>query len=180
MVVIGTRDDRLAIARGMGADEVVNVRGARRGGRGSRDHRRGADFVYEAAGSAEALGQGIAMARKGGSVVMLTVHKRVEVDLEPAIRGELHLVGAICYSYREYQRALGLLAQGRVDVEPLTRHVFPLDQAQEALRVRAVTSGRQGHPLRRGERRPGRRGGAVTAFGAAKEDLDGRRCPDPV
>ena len=50
----------------------------------------GADFVYEAAGSAEALSQGIAMARKGGSVVMLTVHKRVEVDLEPAIRGELH------------------------------------------------------------------------------------------
>ena len=83
-------------------------------------------------GSAEALSQGIAMARKGGSVAMLTVHKRVEVDLEPAIRGELHLVGAICYSYREYQRALGLLAQGRVDVEPLARHVFPLDQAQEA------------------------------------------------
>jgi threonine dehydrogenase-like Zn-dependent dehydrogenase len=44
----------------------------------------------------------------------------------------LHLVGAICYSYREYQRALGLLAEGGVDVEPLARHVFPLDQAQEA------------------------------------------------
>jgi threonine dehydrogenase-like Zn-dependent dehydrogenase len=63
---------------------------------------------------------------------MLTVHKQVQVDLEPAVRGELHLVGAICYSYREYQRALALLAQGRVDVEPLTCHVFPLDQAQEA------------------------------------------------
>jgi L-iditol 2-dehydrogenase len=132
VVVIGTRDDRLAMARGMGADEVVNVRerDAVEAVRELTDG--GADFVYEAAGSAEALGQGIAMARKGGAVVMLTVHKRVEVDLEPAVRGELHLVGAICYSYREYQRALGLLAQGRVDVEPLTRHVFPLDQAQEA------------------------------------------------
>jgi 2-desacetyl-2-hydroxyethyl bacteriochlorophyllide A dehydrogenase len=132
VVVIGTRDDRLALARGMGADEVVNVRerDAVEAVRELTDG--GADFVYEAAGSAEALGQGIAMARKGGAVVMLTVHKRVEVDLEPAVRGELHLVGAICYSYREYQRALGLLAQGRVDVEPLTRHVFPLEQAQEA------------------------------------------------
>jgi L-iditol 2-dehydrogenase len=132
VVVIGTRDDRLAIARGMGADEVVNVneRDAVAAVRELTDG--GADFVYEAAGSAEALGQGIAMARKGGSVVMLTVHKRVEIDLEPAVRGELHLMGAICYSYREYQRALALLAQGRVEVEPLTRHVFPLHQAQEA------------------------------------------------
>jgi L-iditol 2-dehydrogenase len=132
VVVIGTRDDRLALARSMGADEVVNVHehDAVAAVRELTDG--GADFVYEAAGNAEALGQGIAMARKGGSVVMLTVHKRVEVDLEPAVRGELHLVGAICYSYREYQRALALLAQGRMDVEPLTRHVFPLHQAQEA------------------------------------------------
>jgi 2-desacetyl-2-hydroxyethyl bacteriochlorophyllide A dehydrogenase len=132
VVVVGTRDDRLAIAKGMGADEVVNVRERDAVAAVQELTDGGADFVYEAAGSAEALGQGIAMARKGGAVVMLTVHKQVQVDLEPAIRGELHLVGAICYSYREYQRALALLAQGRVDVEPLTRHVFPLDQAQEA------------------------------------------------
>jgi threonine dehydrogenase-like Zn-dependent dehydrogenase len=132
VVVIGTRDDRLALARAMGADEVVNgrERDAVAAVRELTDG--GADFVYEAAGSADALGQGIAMARKGGSVVMLTVHKRIAVDLEPAVRGELHLMGAICYSYREYQRALALLAQGHVDVEPLTHHVFRLDQAQEA------------------------------------------------
>jgi L-iditol 2-dehydrogenase len=132
VVVIGTRADRLALARAMGADEVVNVRerDAVAAVRELTDG--GADFVYEAAGNAEALGQAIAMARKGGAVVMLTVHKQVQVDLEPAVRGELHLVGAICYSYREYQRALALLAEGGVDVGPLTRHVFPLHQAQEA------------------------------------------------
>jgi L-iditol 2-dehydrogenase len=132
VVVIGTRDDRLAIARGMGADEVINLRGRDAVAAVRELTDGGADFVYEAAGSAEALGQGIAMARKGGAVVMLTVHKQVQIDLEPAVRGELHLVGAICYSYREYQRALALLAEGRVEVEPLTRRVFPLDQAQEA------------------------------------------------
>lgn len=132
VVVIGTRNDRLALAREMGADEVVNVREGDPVAAVRDLTDGGADFVYEAAGNAEALGQGIAMARKGGAVVMLTVHKQVQVDLEPAVRGELHLVGAICYSYREYQRALALLAQGGVDVGPLTRHVFPLDQAQEA------------------------------------------------
>ena len=132
VVVIGTRDDRLAIAREMGADEVINLR-ERDAVAAVRDLTDGgADFVYEAAGTAEALGQAIAMARKGGSVVMLTVHKQVQVDLEPAVRGELHLVGAICYSYREYQRALALLARGQVDVSLLMQRTFPLDQAQEA------------------------------------------------
>jgi threonine dehydrogenase-like Zn-dependent dehydrogenase len=132
VVVIGTRNDRLAMAREMGADEVINLR-ERDAVAAVRDLTDGgADFVNEAAGTAEALGQAIAMARKGGSVVMLTVHKKVQVDLEPAVRGELHLVGAICYSYREYQRALALLARGQVDVSSLMRHVFPLEQAQEA------------------------------------------------
>jgi L-iditol 2-dehydrogenase len=151
VVVIGTRGERLALARGMGADEVVNVReqDAVAAVRELTDG--GADFVYEAAGNAEALGQGIAMARKGGAVVMLTVHRQVQVDLEPAVRGELHLVGAICYSYREYERALALLAQGRVDGDALTRHVFPLEQAQEAFEfvlsrqgVKAILSVRGG------------------------------------
>jgi L-iditol 2-dehydrogenase len=132
VVVVGTRADRLALARAMGADETVNVRegDAVEAIRDLTDG--GADFVYEAAGEAAALDLGIAAARKGGAVVMLTVHRRVQVDLEPAIRGELHLVGAICYSYREYARALALLAEGRIEVEPLLRHVFPLARAQEA------------------------------------------------
>jgi L-iditol 2-dehydrogenase len=132
VVVVGTRADRLAVARAMGADETVNLHDVDAVATVRELTDGGADFVYEVAGSAEALGQGIAMARKGGAVIMLTVHKRVEVDLEPAVRGELHLVGAICYSYREYQRALALLGGDAIDVEPLVQHVFPLHQAQEA------------------------------------------------
>jgi L-iditol 2-dehydrogenase len=132
VVVVGTRADRLAVARAMGSDETVDatqgdpvavVRELTDGG---------ADFVYEAAGTTLALDQAIGMARKGGAVVMLTVHKVVEVNLEPAVRGELHLVGAICYSYREYELALALLAEDRIDVDPLLAHTFPLAQAQEA------------------------------------------------
>lgn len=132
VVVVGTRADRLAVARAMGADETVNLNNVDAVAAVRELTDGGADFVYEVAGSAQALGQGIAMARKGGAVIMLTVHRRVEVDLEPAVRGELHLVGAICYSYREYQRALALLGGDVIDVGPLVQHVFPLHQAQEA------------------------------------------------
>jgi len=132
VIVVGTRADRLALAKAMDADETVNlsesdpVESVRELTDG------GADFVYEAAGSTRALDDGIAMARKGGTVVMLTVHRQVQINLEPAIRGELHLVGAICYSYREYERALALLAEDRVNVGPLLAHTFALHQAQEA------------------------------------------------
>ena len=159
VVVIGTRNDRLAIARDMGADEVINLR-ERDAVAAVRDLTDGgADFVNEAAGTAEALGQAIAMARKGGSVVMLTVHKQVHVDLEPAVRGELHLVGAICYSYREYQRALALLARGQVDVSSLRPARVPARAGPGGIRVRDVTPGRQGHPRPAGGRGGGTDGG---------------------
>jgi threonine dehydrogenase-like Zn-dependent dehydrogenase len=118
VIVVGTRADRLELARAMGADETVHLHEVDAVATVRELTDGGADFVYEAAGTPSALGQGIAMARKGGAVVMLTVHKRVEVDLEPAVRGELHLVGAICYSYREYERALGLLGAEALDVAP--------------------------------------------------------------
>ncbi len=132
VVVVGTRDDRLALARTMGADETVNVREVDAPARVRELTDGGADLVYEAAGSAEALDQAVRMARKAGAVVMLTVHREVQVNLEPAVRGELHLVGSICYTYREYERALALLGTGQLDVEPLLAHRFPLAQAQEA------------------------------------------------
>ncbi|MBI4012762.1 MAG: alcohol dehydrogenase catalytic domain-containing protein [Candidatus Rokubacteria bacterium] len=132
VVMVGTRPDRLALARAMGADETVDVTRTDAVAAVRELTDGGADFVYEAAGTTRALDDAIAMARKGGTVVMLTVHRQVQINLEPAIRGELHLIGAICYSYREYARALGLLAEARIDVEPLLAHVFPLAQAQEA------------------------------------------------
>lgn len=132
VVVVGTRPDRLALARALGADEVVDVHDGDPVAAVRELTDGGAEFVYEAAGTALALDQGLTMARKGGTVVMLTVHRRVSVNLEPAVRGELRLMGSICYSYREYQRALALLADGRVDAQPFLGHVFPLHQAQEA------------------------------------------------
>ena len=132
VVMVGTRADRLALARAMGADETVDVNAGDPVAAVRELTDGGAEFVYEAAGNARALDLAIGMARKGGAVVMLTVHKQVQINLEPAVRGELHLVGAICYSYREYERALALLAEDRIDVDPLLAHVFPLQQAQEA------------------------------------------------
>jgi len=137
IVAVGTRTDRLALARRMGADEVVNLQEADAVAAVRELTDGGADFVYEAAGSALALDQAIAMARKGGSVVMLTVHKQVPVNLEPAVRGELHLVGAICYCYRQYARAPRPPRGGEARCQATPDPRVPAPPGTEGLRVRS-------------------------------------------
>ena len=131
VVVIGTRDDRLAIAREMGADEVINLR-ERDAVAAVRDLTDGgADFVNEAAGTAEALGQAIAMARKGGSVVMLTVHKRSRWTSS-------RRSGASCTWWARSATPIGStsgLSRSSLGVggrRSLMQRMFPLGQAQEA------------------------------------------------
>lgn len=132
VAMVGTRADRLLLAKDLGADEVVNLQEMDPVAAVRDITEGGADYVFEAAGSAEALDQGIAMARKGGAVVLLTVHKQVQVNMEPAIRNELKLYGSICYNFREYDHALSLLAHGKVDVRPLVAHTFALPRVEEA------------------------------------------------
>src|SRR4029453_12590471 len=76
VVMVGTRADRLAVARAMGADETVDVPPGDPVAPVRELTEGGADFCYEAAGTAVALDQAIRMARRGGTVVMLTVHRR--------------------------------------------------------------------------------------------------------
>jgi threonine dehydrogenase-like Zn-dependent dehydrogenase len=74
VAAIGAPDDRLALARRMGADAVMDVRSS------SVDERRarvmdltagdGADVVIEAAGSARAVEEGLTLARDGGAYVI--------------------------------------------------------------------------------------------------------------
>ena len=134
VIVTGTRDDRLELARIFGADYTFNVSTSDpveeiihlTGG--------GVDYTYEAAGNPGALQQAIHITRKSGSIVVMTVHREIQIDLEPVIRNELTLHGSICYNYKEFDYAIELIAKNKIDVEPLLGHTFPLKQAEKAFR----------------------------------------------
>jgi threonine dehydrogenase-like Zn-dependent dehydrogenase len=132
VVVVGTRDNRLELARQFGADEVVNLTQTDPVQAVLDITDGGAHYTFEAAGSSEALGQSFAMTRRNGVVVVLTVHRKIEVDMEPVIRNELTVNGSICYNYREFEMAIDLLAKEKIDVAPLVQDVFPLKDAKEA------------------------------------------------
>jgi L-iditol 2-dehydrogenase len=141
VVVTGTRGDRLDLARQFGADRVVNV---------SREDPvqaireltdGGADYAFEATGSARALEDAFGCTRRNGSVVAMTVHKQVQINMEPVIRNELKVFGSICYNYKEFDHALDLIHKKKVDVGPFTAHRFPLGEYQRAFECAITRKG---------------------------------------
>ena len=141
VVVTGTREDRLSLARQFGADYVVNV---------NQDEPvkfildktdGGADFVFEATGSGKALEDAFFSTKRNGSIVAMTVHKQIQINMEPVIRNELKVFGSICYNYKEFDQALDLIAKKKVDLALFTQHTFPLQEYEKAF---AFVMSRQG------------------------------------
>ena len=91
------------------------------------------DWVVEATGSSDGLMQAVQLTRPRGTVFMKsTVHGKVSLDTAPVIVHEIALIGSRC---GRFEPALRLLAEGRVQVEPMISEVFPLSRAPAAFRV---------------------------------------------
>jgi len=141
VIVTGTREDRLVLARQFGADHVVDVN-QEDPVKFIRDKTDGgADFAFEATGSGKALEDAFFSTKKNGSIVAMTVHKQVQINMEPVIRNELKVYGSICYNYKEFDQALDLIGKKKVELEPFTRNLFPLKDYDTAF---AFAMSRQG------------------------------------
>ena len=92
----------------------------------------GADFAFEASGQSKALEDAILSTKKNGSIVALTVHKQIEINMEPVIRNELKIFGSICYNYKEFDQAIDLITKRKVELKEFTRTVFPLKEINQA------------------------------------------------
>jgi 2-desacetyl-2-hydroxyethyl bacteriochlorophyllide A dehydrogenase len=132
VIITGTNDNRLELGKGFGAAYAFNIRNSDPAEKILEITNGGVDYAFEAAGNPDALQQAIDITRKNGSIVIMTVHKKIQIDMEPVIRNELTLYGSICYNYKEFDQAVDLLAKKKVDVKPLIGHTFPLKEAREA------------------------------------------------
>ncbi|HEV8469731.1 MAG TPA: alcohol dehydrogenase catalytic domain-containing protein [Candidatus Limnocylindria bacterium] len=130
-VTLVGRGKRLTRVRDM-ADEVLEAADMARI-RGS------ADLVVEFAGTADAARDAIALARRGGRVVLGgATGAGVElsgVDLSTIVRGNLDVLGSLANPKGVSARALALLAQGKIDVTSLVTHHFPLERFEDAWRT---------------------------------------------
>ena len=147
VIVCDPSEDRLAVARRFGAWQTVHVRDGLdqvAAVKGLTDAGRGADVAIEAAGVPSLWEKTIAMTRKGGQAVMFggCPHgTSITVDTTFLHYGEITIKGVFHHTPRYVKDALGLIAEGRLDIDALISGTMPLRRLPEALSAMAALRG---------------------------------------
>jgi alcohol dehydrogenase len=129
--------ERLAMARRLGADVVINHREEDAVAKIKRlTGGRGADVAIEALGRQETFESALRAIRPGGTLSSLGVYSGKLVAPYEAFYaglGDQRIVTTLCPGGKERMRRLmELIARRRVDLEPLVTHRFALEQIEEA------------------------------------------------
>jgi L-iditol 2-dehydrogenase len=129
-------DERLQLAEAFEPDGLINaarvdlVQEVRRltGGKG-------ADVIVTATPAPVAQVQAVEMARKGGRILLFgglpKDNSKPGVDMNIVHYNALHLIGTTIFAPRHYRTALKLVASGRIPVDRLITHRFPLSEFEQ-------------------------------------------------
>ncbi|MDX2005569.1 MAG: alcohol dehydrogenase catalytic domain-containing protein [Meiothermus sp.] len=91
------------------------------------------DTIFECVGTERALEAAIQGVRKGGNIIVLGVHGRPAALSVGLIQDwEIGIKGSLMYTYRDYQEAIRLFANGQVQGKPLVTHRFALSEVGRA------------------------------------------------
>ena len=108
-----------------------------------------ADVVFDCVAEQSTMDQALAMANKGGTVVVVGVPPApVRIPLPMIQDSQLRIQGSATYLPEDFMAAIDLLVSGRVEVSGMATAVRPLDEAAAAFADAA--SGRHIKVLLRG------------------------------
>jgi threonine dehydrogenase-like Zn-dependent dehydrogenase len=129
-------DNRLAMAKRMGADVVLDYRAVDVIAEVQRLTDGGADVAIEALGTQPTFESALRSLRPGGTLSSLGVYSgKLQIPYEAfaAGIGDYHLVTTLCPGGKERMRRLmEVVRHGRVDLTPLLTHTFPLEKIVDA------------------------------------------------
>ncbi len=92
-----------------------------------------ADLILECVGVEPTITDAVANARKGTTIVVVGVFgKKPQVDLGLVQDRELSLVGTLMYQRNDYERAVELVAAGKMSLDKFITHRFAFDQYLDA------------------------------------------------
>jgi len=139
VVVIDLVDERLSVAKELGADETINA------GKENAVEKvqqltggYGADIVIEAIGSPVTWEQALRLARKGGTVLEFggcPPGTEIKLNTEMLHYGELTVLGAFHTTPLHFRKALNLISSRTVDVRPLVTKRMRLEDIKQAFEI---------------------------------------------
>src|SRR5262249_35908191 len=136
VILTGTRNRRLAIGQGLGADRVININDEDpvqvvkqlTGGIG-------ADYVVECAGTEATLNQAIHMTNRGGKICLAAFpHEMAPLDIAHLLKNTIDAYGSRGEGRSARGRAMALMAAKRFDATKIHTRTFPLADLPTALR----------------------------------------------
>ncbi len=139
IIGIDSDENRLKMAKRMGADVVLNFREQDVVAEVQRLTGGGADVAIEALGTQETFESCLRCLRPGGTVSSLGVYSgKLQVPYEAfaAGLGDYKIVTTLCPGGKERMRRLiETVRHGRVDLTPLLTHTYRLDDIVEAYHI---------------------------------------------
>ena len=136
VILTGTREQRLAKGRELGADHVVNVTredpvaAVRRLAGG-----KGVDYVLECSGAEDAINVALKVLNRGGKLCLAAFpHTPVSVDVAHLVRNNIYLYGIRGEGRSATHRAEAFMRRKQFDARTIHTHTFALEELPEALR----------------------------------------------
>ncbi|WP_339641371.1 L-idonate 5-dehydrogenase [Jannaschia helgolandensis] len=134
IVATDLSDFTLAMAKRIGADDVVNMADTPDGLARFTDDKGTFDVMFECSGAAQALAAGIPAMRPRGIVMQLGLGGDMSIPMQALTAKELSLKGSFRF-HEEFQTGVSLMRKGLIDVSPLITHTLGIDAAVQAFEI---------------------------------------------
>lgn len=132
VIAIDLNDDRLAIARQLGAEETINPEGIDRLDKHVRGLTRGGvDVAFEAIGSPGTIELAFSLLRKGGRLCVIGYSNQpVSISAARLMFFELEMVGSLGCGGGDYPEIVELVRQGTLQLDPVVSGTVPLEEIE--------------------------------------------------
>jgi threonine dehydrogenase-like Zn-dependent dehydrogenase len=134
VILCGTRPQRLQVGKELGADHVIDVNG-QDAVRAIQEltNGKGADLVFDAAGTRKSVLDGIEAVRPQGKLVLYGVHCAPvpEFPIDRVVLKDIVVYGALT-NRTGWEELIGMVADRRIDLGKLITHSFPIEAVKDA------------------------------------------------
>lgn len=138
VMITGTSKDleRFEVAKKLGAKSVVNVEDVSEEDIYALNDGKPFDIAIECAGAQNSLNTCLSLVKKQGTFIQLGLFgKKVNFDSDYMLMKEVNYVNSFATTPTSWELALNLLAQGKIDLDSIISHRFPMEKWREAFEV---------------------------------------------